>query len=67
VLISEIIGKLAPENHAVAVALASIPEKIRGYGHVKMRHLKTAKAEEATLLEQLRAGPAASPMMQAAE
>jgi hypothetical protein len=32
-----------------------------------MQHLKTAKAEEATLLEQFRAGPVASPMMQAAE
>ncbi len=58
VLLEEIIGTLSPENHAVAVALASIPEKIRGYGHVKERHVKVAKAEETVLLEQYRAGGA---------
>ena len=52
----EILENLAPGNHASAVALASIPEKIRGYGHVKMRHLELAKAEELALLEQFRAG-----------
>jgi indolepyruvate ferredoxin oxidoreductase len=49
----------------LAVALASIPEKIRGYGHVKMRHLKAAKAEEAVLLEQFRSGQ--PPLLKAAE
>jgi indolepyruvate ferredoxin oxidoreductase len=57
-LIEEIRASLTPENHAVAVALASIPEKIRGFGHVKTRHLQAAKAEERSLLEQFRAGPA---------
>ena len=36
------LGKLAPQNHALAVELARIPEHIRGYGHVKDRHLKAA-------------------------
>jgi indolepyruvate ferredoxin oxidoreductase len=57
-LIAEILKSLTPENHAIAVALASIPEKIRGFGHVKLRHLQAAKAEEQSLLEQFRAGPA---------
>jgi indolepyruvate ferredoxin oxidoreductase len=65
VLIEEILTSLCPANHDVAVALAAIPEKIRGYGHVKMRHLKAAKAEEQNLLEQFRAGPA--PVKLAAE
>lgn len=64
-LTEEILKNLSPENHALAVALASIPEKIRGYGHVKMRHLQAAKAEEQSLLEQFRAGPA--PVKLAAE
>ena len=55
-LLREIGANLTPENHHLAVALASIPEKIRGFGHVKQRHLVAAKAEEATLLEQFRAG-----------
>ncbi len=49
-------GRLTPDNHAVAVALAAIPEKIRGFGHVKQRHLAIAKADEAVLLEQFRTG-----------
>jgi indolepyruvate ferredoxin oxidoreductase len=55
-LLSEIFSRLAPENHHIAVALASIPEKIRGFGHIKTRHLKSAKAEEASLLDRFRSG-----------
>jgi indolepyruvate ferredoxin oxidoreductase len=64
-LVAELLSKLTPSNHHMAVALANIPQKIRGFGHVKMRNLKAAKAEEAALLEQFRAGPA--PMLKAAE
>jgi indolepyruvate ferredoxin oxidoreductase len=49
-LIEEILPRLAAHNHGVAVELASIPEHIRGYGHVKDRHLKAAKAKEAELV-----------------
>jgi indolepyruvate ferredoxin oxidoreductase len=45
-----LLAKLNGENLAQAVAIASIPEDIRGYGHVKERHLKTAKEKEAALL-----------------
>jgi indolepyruvate ferredoxin oxidoreductase len=55
-LLREIGANLTPANHHLAVALTSIPEKIRGFGHVKQRHLAAAKAEEAMLLEQFRAG-----------
>jgi indolepyruvate ferredoxin oxidoreductase len=64
-MLEEVLAKLDPGNHHVAVGLAAIPEKVRGFGHVKMRHLKAAKADEAALLEQLRAGPA--PLLRAAE
>jgi indolepyruvate ferredoxin oxidoreductase len=64
-LLEEILAKLTPQNHAVAVGLAAIPEKIRGFGHVKQRHLAVAKADEAALLEQFRAG--APPLLNAAE
>jgi len=49
---------LSPENHDLAVQIASVPEHIRGYGHVKDRHLAEAKAMEAELLARWRA-PAA--------
>ncbi len=56
-LLDEIILGLSADNHALAVALASLPEKIRGFGHVKQRHIESAKAEEKALLAQFRAGP----------
>ena len=59
------LAKLDAGNHHIAVGLAAIPEKIRGFGHVKMRHLKAAKADEAVLLDQFRAGPA--PLLKGAE
>jgi len=54
--LDEVLARLTPENHYLAVGLAVIPEKIRGFGHVKERHLVAAKADEAVLLEQFRAG-----------
>ncbi len=34
-LLGEIVDRLTPDNHAIAVGLAAIPEKIRGFGPVK--------------------------------
>ena len=64
-MVAEILAKLTPDNHAAAVALAAIPEKIRGFGHVKQQHLTAAKADEAALLEQFRSGT--SVLLKAAE
>jgi indolepyruvate ferredoxin oxidoreductase len=63
--LDEVLEKLNSDNHHIAVGLAAIPEKIRGFGHVKLRHLKAAKADEAALLDQFRSGPA--PLLKAAE
>ncbi|MDQ8727368.1 indolepyruvate ferredoxin oxidoreductase family protein [Bradyrhizobium sp. LHD-71] len=51
--LDEIGRRLTPENHAVAVALASLPDEIRGYGHVKDASIARAAARRAQLLEQL--------------
>ena len=55
-MLGEIMPRLTPGNHHLATGLAAIPEKIRGFGYVKARHLTAAKAEEAALLEQFHAG-----------
>jgi indolepyruvate ferredoxin oxidoreductase len=52
--IGEILGHLSAGNHALAVRIASIPEDIRGYGHVKEANVKKAKSREAELLAELR-------------
>ncbi len=64
-LLEEICERLTLNNHRFAVELAMIPEKIRGFGPVKQRHLVAAKGEEAALLEQFRTG--ATTLLRAAE
>ena len=44
---------LNAENYEQLIAIASIPEDIRGYGHVKERHLRAAKQKESNLLASL--------------
>jgi len=58
--ITALLPKLSVENLPKLVAIASIPEDIRGYGHVKERHLKAAKEKEAALLASL-GSPAVAP------
>ncbi len=60
-LVTELLGALAPHNLALAVELASIPEHIRGYGHVKERFLGEAKKKEGALLAEFRTARAPSP------
>ena len=52
--IEEILGKLEAGNHATAVEIARIPEMIKGYGHVKARHLATARPQWAALMTAFR-------------
>jgi indolepyruvate ferredoxin oxidoreductase len=47
-----LLGKLDRGNVDLAAEIASIPEHIRGYGHVKEEHLHKAKAREAELLKE---------------
>jgi indolepyruvate ferredoxin oxidoreductase len=42
-MLEDLIQGLNTQNLALAVELASIPEMIRGYGHVKERHLEKAR------------------------
>src|SRR5262249_18257072 len=52
--LDELLANLSPQSRALAVAIASIPEKIRGFGPIKQRSVTAAKAEEAVLLTRLR-------------
>jgi indolepyruvate ferredoxin oxidoreductase len=51
----------------LAVEIARIPEQIRGFGHVKQRHIKAAKAREAELLSLFHAPRSAPAARLAAE
>jgi indolepyruvate ferredoxin oxidoreductase len=52
--VDELLRELSADNLKLAVQIASMPEDIRGFGHVKMRHLKKAKARETELLWKFR-------------
>ena len=44
-LLTEICANLRPENYECAVEMASLPEKIRGFGPVRLSHMIEAEAE----------------------
>jgi len=49
-LVDQLLANLNNENHQIAVDLASLPEQIRGYGHVKEKAIKAVKSKEQQLL-----------------
>jgi indolepyruvate ferredoxin oxidoreductase len=53
--IRALLPALTPENHAIAVELAALPERIRGFGAVKRAAVDAARAERERLLARLRA------------
>ncbi|WP_119418750.1 indolepyruvate ferredoxin oxidoreductase family protein [Desertibaculum subflavum] len=57
-LVRELAAKLDRGNHALAVELASTPEEIRGFGHVKERSVAKAKEKQVRLLAAFRSPPA---------
>jgi indolepyruvate ferredoxin oxidoreductase len=58
-LVARLVAELSPDNLAVAVDLASVPDMIRGFGPVKEASVPKAKAREAELLAHWPAGRAA--------
>jgi indolepyruvate ferredoxin oxidoreductase len=60
-------GALAPGKVDAAVALASVPTLIRGYGHVRQASVEKAAGERQRLLERLSGAPASRRELQAAE
>ena len=54
--VDELLASLNAGNLALAAEIARIPEEIRGYGHVKDRHLAAARPKWAALMTEWRAG-----------
>lgn len=59
-------GRLGQVDEAAAIALASVPELVRGYGHVKQANVEKARGERTRLRERLLSGKK-SPALEAAE
>ena len=48
--VERLLADLTPQNHAVAIQLASLPEEIRGYGHIKLKSIAAARKKQDELL-----------------
>ncbi len=56
--IEGLLPQLTADKLDLAVQIARIPEDIRGYGHVKERHLQAARAKWQGLMQQWQTAPA---------
>jgi indolepyruvate ferredoxin oxidoreductase len=65
-LVEEILAGLDRERLGSALALASLPDEIRGFGPVKAAAIETARERRAELLEAFRRGPAPASRPEAA-
>ncbi|MDP3084954.1 MAG: 2-oxoacid:acceptor oxidoreductase family protein, partial [Rubrivivax sp.] len=52
--IDELLRTLNADNAALAAQIARMPEEIRGYGHVKLRHVQAARGKWDGLMSQWR-------------
>ncbi len=53
--IAELLLRLDAENRALAVEIASLPDRVRGFGHIKDKAMREAKVREAELMAAIRA------------
>ncbi|MGE0350773.1 indolepyruvate ferredoxin oxidoreductase family protein [Hydrogenophaga sp.] len=64
--VERLLSGLDAHNHALAVDIANVPEQIKGFGHVKARHLAAARTRRERLLQQWREPAPTSDLARAA-
>jgi indolepyruvate ferredoxin oxidoreductase len=57
-VLDELVFGLTPENHALAVEIASLPDVVRGFEDVKLRNVEAYRARMVDLRERFAAGDA---------
>jgi len=55
--VETLLGGLARDNHALAIEIASLPEAIRGYGHIKLKSIAAARTRRDELIARYREAP----------
>ena len=60
-IVDELLATLKPDNRPLALLIAKVPERIRGYGHVKLANVVTARARWQELLDRWRGVEAPAP------
>ncbi|MET0518580.1 MAG: indolepyruvate ferredoxin oxidoreductase family protein [Burkholderiaceae bacterium] len=61
-LVDELLAGLGADKLDIAVQLARLPEGIRGYGHVKLAHIATVRAQWKGLLDRFHGRVAETPV-----
>jgi indolepyruvate ferredoxin oxidoreductase len=54
--LERVLAGLTAQNHALAVQIASIPDEIRGFGHIKARSIAPARKKRDELLARFESG-----------
>ncbi len=62
--VQRLLTDLSPARHAASVALAALPLKVRGFGHVRQANAARMAVERATLWQQLAEQSTAAPQAQ---
>ena len=57
--VERLLARLTPQNHALALQIAAIPDEIRGFGHIKARTLAPARKKRDELLARYESGTTA--------
>jgi len=55
--VATLLADLTRDNHALAIEIASLPETVRGYGHIKATSVAAARKKLAELLARYRTAP----------
>jgi indolepyruvate ferredoxin oxidoreductase len=55
--VAALLQDLKGDNHALAVEIASLPESVRGYGHIKAKSVDAMRKKREELLARYRAAP----------
>jgi indolepyruvate ferredoxin oxidoreductase len=53
--VEQLLAGLSAQNHAGAVQIVSLPDEIRGFGHIKKRNVEAARKKRDELLKRFSA------------
>ena len=56
-VLRDLMGGLTPANYDLAVQIAMLPQKMRGYGHVKQKAVREVKKMQEQMLADFRETP----------
>jgi indolepyruvate ferredoxin oxidoreductase len=59
--VEELLLRLTPNTHSLAVAIAKLPQSVRGFGHIKLASVEQAHKQRSELFAAMRKGEQGAP------